>query len=107
MTTSEAQSMAAETARRVLAGLESPIVAARLLCGLLRRAGVSEGDDDLLTMSGIDSETDALPVGAVRRHWAESALNELAPEIAASERWAMEIGKSAFRSILARFGQVA
>jgi hypothetical protein len=107
MTTSEAQSMAAETARRVLAGLESPIVAARLLYGLLRQAGVSEGDNDLLAMAGIDSETDALPVGAVRRYWAETALNDLESEVVASERWAMKFGESAFRSILARFGQVA
>jgi hypothetical protein len=43
------------------------------------------------TFVGIDSETDALPVGAVRHHWAQETLLQKDKEIAAAEyRWREE-----------------
>jgi len=42
----------------------------------------------LNTFVGIDSETDALPAGTVRQHWAPEVLNQKDKEIAAAEsRW--------------------
>jgi hypothetical protein len=96
---------AAELASRVLAGLASPIVGARELSRLLASLGCDLDDPDYRTFVGIDSETDALPVGRARRHWAPEALADKAPDIARAEKWALDFGRDAFANIVARFGK--
>jgi len=96
---------AAEIASRVLAGMTSPILAARELSGLLLSLGCDLEDPDYRTFVGIDSETDALPVGKARQRWASSALAEKAPDIERAERWALDFGKEAFTNVIARFGK--
>jgi hypothetical protein len=61
-------------------------------------------DADYRTFVGIDSETDALPLGRSRQHWAPDALAEIGPEIERAERWALDFGKEAFANVLARIG---
>jgi hypothetical protein len=96
---------AVEVASRVLAGLTSPILGARELSRLLVSLGCDLEDPDYRTFVGIDSETDALPVGSARRHWAAQALAEKAPDIARAEEWALDFGRDAFANVIARFGQ--
>lgn len=53
----------------------------------------------LRTFVGIDSETDALPVGAVRKHWTPQALHQKDREIAAAERHWHEAARIAASNI--------
>ncbi|HET9229281.1 MAG TPA: hypothetical protein VFR31_21560, partial [Thermoanaerobaculia bacterium] len=59
-------------------------------------------DEDVIAFVAIDSETDALPVGAERRNWAPEALERYAPKIAAAEEWARAYGEAAAQRILLR-----
>ncbi len=75
-----------EVARGILDGSTGIIAGARQLrafCGGHGR--IDEFDPDFLTFIGIDSETDDLPVGESRRHWAAGALAKKDVEIARCE----------------------
>ena len=85
--------------------MTSPILGARELSRLLASLGCDLDDPDYRTFVGIDSETDALPVGRTREHWAPEALAEKAADIARAEKWAIEFGRDAFANVVARFGK--
>ena len=61
-------------------------------------------DADYRTFRGHRPETDALPLGRVRQHWAPDALADKAPEIERAEQWAFDFGRHAFANVIARFG---
>jgi hypothetical protein len=63
------------------------IEAARRMGGLASRVRASH-DPDFLFFSGLDSESDALPVGPVRQYWSVTALVREDAKIAAfEEKW--------------------
>lgn len=95
-----ARAEAVAVATAVLDGSLSPILGARRLAGLRWQAGVPEDDQAFLTFVAIDSETDALPVGPVREHWATDALVRKEADIARAEAWALTTGANAFRALL-------
>jgi hypothetical protein len=99
-----ARARAVDLATRVLEGLESPLVAARELSMLRFSVGLPDDDADFLAFAGVDSETDALPIGQARKHWAPAALAEKAEEIARAEKWALDFAGEALRNIVRRFG---
>ena len=94
----------AKVAQRVLDGSIGIIAAAReihsLCCG---QVGLDERDPDLNTFVGIDSETDALPVGEVRKHWAPDALAKKDIEIARREAMYRDSALEAAAHLVARF----
>lgn len=71
-------------ARQLVPGEIGVIAAAREL-GYLRHEVEPQVAKVLLTFTGIDSETDALPVGDVRKEWSPDALRRKDREIANSE----------------------
>lgn len=81
-----------QTAQSMLDGTLSFIEGARLIGHLRWEAGFPDFDPDILPFVAIDSETDALPIGDVRKLWAPDALQKLQPEIEQSEKWARDIG---------------
>jgi hypothetical protein len=102
---SGSRAAAVAIAERVLRGELDFVTGARLLVDLRGSVGVPSDDPDLLTFIGIDSETDALPIGPVRERWAPEALAEKADAIDRAQRWAREYGEDAFRNLISRFGQ--
>lgn len=94
----------AETAAGMLDGRVPFLEGVRVLTELLERAGVSPDDDDFSVLFAVDCQTDALPVGDVRRHWATQALERLEPEIQAATAWAKEFASGACESLVSRFG---
>jgi len=58
-----------------------------------------------MTFVIIESETDALPVGALRARWAPEALEAIQPRLAAAEAWAKTVGEAACRNFVQRFGR--
>lgn len=94
-------------ADQVISGDLSPILGARALLLLQPALGVPSGDDDFDTFVVIESETDALPLGAVRSHWAPEALAAKELEIQRAEEWAMAAGGQAFRNVRTRFRESA
>jgi hypothetical protein len=96
-----------ETARAMLNGQLSFLVGSRRLAALRHEVDVAGSDADFLIFVGIDSETDAFPLGEVRRHWSPEALAKLEPEIQNAENWAAEVGRDACESLIARFGAQA
>ena len=65
-------------------GRLSVIESARVLSKLTHWSGLND-DPDLKTFIAIDSETDTLPVGDVRKYWASHALELEDVEIAKAE----------------------
>ena len=94
----------AEAARDMLNGALSFIEGARLICSLRGRAEVADFDPDIVVFVAIESETDTLPIGDARQHWAPEALAKLQPEINSAEKWAQEIGRAECRRLVDRFG---
>lgn len=93
-----------DTASAMLEAHTSFLAGARKLAALRHDAGVDDNDPDFMVFVAIDSDTDALPIGAVRAHWHEDALARLESEIEAAEAWAFEHGAAACASLIARFG---
>ena len=93
-----------ELARQILKGELSYIEGARSIWRLGGDGKLSERDPDLVKFLAIDSETDALPIGAERRLWNRDALERLQPEIEHAEAWAKKVGQSACENLVRRFG---
>jgi hypothetical protein len=72
------------TARQLIAG-EIGVIAASLDLGYLRHEVEPQLANVLVTFTGIDSETDAIPVGHVRREWSPDALKRKDKEISEAE----------------------
>jgi hypothetical protein len=83
-------------------GSLSFIEGAREICALAYQVGL-DCDPDVIVFVGIESETDALPMGDVRKLWQEEALRKLQPEIDHAEAWARASGSAACESLIARF----
>ena len=79
-----AQSEVVSTARGMVSGAIGIVDGARRLTKLGHALGVDR-DPDFTFFVGVDSETDHLPVGEVRRHWAADALQRTDEELRASE----------------------
>jgi hypothetical protein len=101
----EARRRMAELLRSMLNGDLSFIEGSRDLWRLAKYANLPEDDEDVTAFLAIDSETDALPVGRDRQHWAPEALERKAPEIAAAESWARSFGETAARRLLERLNE--
>lgn len=90
--------------RLILDGKLSFIEGSRSIWRLGPEARLPENDPDMTIFLGIDSETDALPVGQQRKLWARDALERLPPDIGRSEAWAKDHGQAACESLVRRFG---
>jgi len=75
--------------------------------GRLRFDADLENDPDLIAFVGIDSETDALPLGEIRKLWNPDALKNLQPEIDKAEMWAQNFGRSHCERLVKRFWGVS
>jgi hypothetical protein len=104
MTKEEARVEIGGIARDVLSGAVSYIEGARKIASLGFLAGL-DTDPDVLPFVGIDSETDALPLGQARKHWHERALTNLQPDIEKAEAWAREFGHSPAARLAIRFSK--
>jgi hypothetical protein len=62
------------TCSQVLINELSIIEAARIISSLRHEDGIDANDENILVFVGIDSETDHLPIGEVRRSWNQEAL---------------------------------
>ncbi|WLI89485.1 DUF2489 domain-containing protein [Massilia sp. R2A-15] len=94
-----------ETAQAMLDGQLCYLIGSRRLSALRHEVDIANSDADFLIFVGIDSDTDALPLGEVRRHWSAEALAKLEPEIQSAEAWAAKVGSEACRSLIARFAE--
>ncbi|WP_063682073.1 hypothetical protein [Bradyrhizobium neotropicale] len=90
-----------ETAKRVLSGKASAIEGARIIAGCRFKAKL-EDDADILPFVGIDSETDALPLGHDRIHWQAQARADLRPKIDEAQAWARDLATSPCQNLIAR-----
>jgi hypothetical protein len=94
----------AQIAQGILDGRVGIIAGARQISGLCGgHLGLDERDPDLATFVGIDSETDDLPIGNTRRHWAPDALARKDVEIARCEAVYREPAFEAASHLVARF----
>lgn len=73
------------------------------LSSLRFQVEVPEDDSDFIKFVAIASETDHLPIGKVRRHWSDEALQRHEPEIQETREWAKEISLVQCRSLVERF----
>jgi hypothetical protein len=69
-----ARSKACEIASDVVNGSVRPLLGARMLIGYLHRLENEIDRDVYLLVLGVDSESDALPIGPERQYWTPDAL---------------------------------
>jgi anthranilate phosphoribosyltransferase len=81
-----------------LEGQAGPIETARSLAAF--RGKDENLDELLLTFVAVDSETDALPLGDVRKLWDAEALKRRDIEIAKAEAWCCEMVSGACRDLV-------
>jgi hypothetical protein len=93
-----------DAAGRMLAGSLSYVEGARLVVRLHWDAEIDQFDPDILPFVGIDSETDALPLGTFRMGWSPEALGKLQPEIDRAEEWAPKYARAHCEALVRRFG---
>jgi hypothetical protein len=95
----------ASLAAKVLKKEMSMIEGAKEIVTLCYELDVDDSDEDILAFVLIESETDHLPIGKVRRFWDEDALVEKEPEVQEAERWAQGVGAEACKNLVERFGR--
>lgn len=88
-------------ARELLSGTISITEAARRIMGPAYELG-SALEEPFATFLGIDSETDAFPLGTVREHWSPGALQRQDVERARYETAIRDRALGACRKILRR-----
>ncbi len=98
------QQQVVAVATSILQGELGIIEGSRRLSDLQSRVTSLDHDPDFLPLVGIDSETDHLPLGEVRQHWAADALAEKDIEIRAAEAFYRAAAFAACERLLARFG---
>ncbi|HXD01538.1 MAG TPA: hypothetical protein VN048_19540 [Verrucomicrobiae bacterium] len=81
-------------AREILNGRIGIVAGARQMTGL-RFPSKLEKDEAMLVFVGIDSESDHLPLGDVRRHWDEEVLKTKDEEL---RRFELSMKEQAFRA---------
>ena len=81
------------------------IEGSRRLNDLREALGIHHLDDDFVGFVAIDSETDALPIGDVRRLWNEEALVHKDREVEEAERLYRDGAFEGCRKLIARFGR--
>lgn len=97
------QQQVIEAASAMLRGELGIIEGSRLLAGFCPRVSLAEHDPDFRCFIGIDSETDHLPVGAVRLRWAAEALAGKEEEIREAETFHRARAIAACQVLLLRF----
>jgi hypothetical protein len=90
-------------AQGILDGRIGVIEASRELSRLRFEVGGDQWDPDFITFVGIDSETDDLPVGEVRQHWAADALAAKDAEIARCEAIYRDSARETASRLVSRF----
>jgi hypothetical protein len=93
-------------AHGILDGSIGIVVGARQLTRL-RFPSRAENDSDILVFVGIDSQTDHLPLGDVRRLWNIDVLKVKDDELQAYEARVRERAFGACKSLIARYEPVA
>jgi hypothetical protein len=90
-------------ARDILNGAVGIVAGARKIASM-RFGSATENDKDVLVFVGIDSESDDLPIGDVRRHWNSEALKAKDAELRSFEARVKESAFRACERIIARYG---
>lgn len=89
----EAKAALVHAAQAMLDGRLSFIAGAREVTRLWRTARLPDFHPCILAFTGIDSETDSVPLGELRAMWHPAALARQQPEYDAAEQWAAEFGR--------------
>src|SRR5664279_2506097 len=89
------RSRVAALARDILTGNVDVLEAAHEIAHLRWEIEAPDNDAALDLFVGIESETDALPIGEERQHWSSEALARLEPDLQRARAWAQEISKAA------------
>jgi hypothetical protein len=96
----------AELARDILAGEVDVLDGSARIVSLRDELDIDRDDDDLMAFVVVDSETDALPVGAEALNWSEDALARKQPELERARSWAFDVVHQPCQNLVARFGDV-
>jgi hypothetical protein len=94
-----------EVAQAMLDGALGIIEGSRRLNDLREALGIHHLDEDFVGFVAIDSETDALPIGDVRKLWNEQRLVEKDREVQEAERLYRAGALEDCRKLVARFGR--
>ena len=92
----------ADVARQILGGKIGIVTGARELTRM-RFPSRAESDEDILVFVGIDSQTDHLPLGEVRKFWNSEVLKAKDEELKQFELWVKEQAFTACKNVIAKY----
>ncbi len=95
-----------ELARNILAGGIDVLDGSSKIASLRGELDIDLDDDDLMAFVAVESETDALPVGAEALNWSPEALARKQPELERARSWAIDVVREPCQNLVARFGDV-
>jgi hypothetical protein len=81
----------AKLARDILAGDVDVLDGSSKIVSLRDELDIDRDDEDLMAFVVVDSEADALPVGAEARNWSQDALDRKKPELQRARTWAFDV----------------
>jgi len=93
----------AKVARQILDGKIGIVIAAREI-NRLRLSSQTERDKDVLVFVGIDSETDHLPLGEIRKLWNAEVLKKKDEELKNYEVKVEERAFAACKNLISKYG---
>ena len=96
----------AQLARDILAGELDVLDGSAEIVSLRDELDIDHDDDDLMAFVVVDSETDALPVGAEALNWSQDALARKQSELERARSWAVDVVRQPCQNLVARFGDV-
>ena len=93
----------ADLARRILASEIDVLDGSSQIADLRYELDVDEKDNDLMAFALVQSETDALPIGAEAQNWSEEALARKESELIRAREWAFKTVHVGCENLVARF----
>ena len=93
----------ADLARQILAREIDVLDGSVQIAGLRNELEIDHDDYDLLAFVIVESDTDALPIGAESLNWSKEALIRKEPELRSAREWAFSTVRDACENLIARF----
>ena len=93
----------ADLARRILAREIDVLDGSSQIAQLRYELEIDGKDKDLMAFVLVESETDALPVGAEALNWSNEALIRKEPELRHAREWAFSTVRAECENLIARF----
>jgi hypothetical protein len=93
----------ADLASRILACDIDVLDGSSQIARLRYEIDIESNDEDLTAFVLVESDTEALPIGAEALNWSKEALSRKEPELQEAREWALSVVSEACEKLIVRF----